>query len=328
MGGLKLPGSRPRARDRDFVCPPTRNGARSAWQDPGLTREGSRAGRPDRKRSDAEGSQPGRALKLLRTSLWPLGVGASILAGYGLACALAASPLFVLQEVTVEASGRPSPGEIRSMSGVRPGMNLLSLDTEDVSRRLEAHRWIQHATVVKRLPDRILIKVREKRPVAVVEIQGDLYYIDREGTVLDGIRPGEPLDFPMITGLGKHVRDAHRWKGGRDVQQALSLLRALQGLPALGSVSEIHLDRSEGLCFVLEGFPCPVYVGWSGFSAKMSGFGGIFPSLASHSSSIERVDLRFSGQVVVRRGAGGESSFPRGERTETRAGADAPFHPT
>jgi hypothetical protein len=170
-------------------------------------------------------------------------MGASILAGYGLACVLAASPLFVLQEVTVEASGRPSPGEIRSMSGVRPGMNLLSLDTEDVSRGLETHRWIQHATVVKRLPDRILIKVQEKRPVAVVEIQGDLYYIDREGTVLDGIRPGEPLDFPMITGLEKDVRDAHRWKGGRDVQQALSLLRALQGLPALG----IPLPRVCGL---------------------------------------------------------------------------------
>jgi len=328
MSRLKLPGSRPRARECDFVCPSPRKGARSAWQDPGLTGGGSRARRQDRKKSNAEGSQPGRALKLLRTSLWPLGVGASVLAGYGLACALAASPLFVLQEVVVEASGRPNPGEIRSMSGVRPGMNLLSLDTEGISRRLETHRWVQHATVVKRLPDRILIKVREKRPVAVVEIQGDLYYIDREGTVLDGIRPGEPLDFPMITGLGKDVRDAHRWKGGRDAQQALSLLRALQGLPVLGSVSEIHLHRSEGLSFVLEGFPCSVYVGWSGFSEKMSRFGGIFPSLASHSRSIERVDLRFSGQVVVRGGAGEESLFPRGDRTETRAGSDAPFHAT
>ena len=328
MGWLKRPGSGPRASDRNFLCPPRRNGARSAWQDPGLTREVSGAGRPDRKRGGAEGSQAGRALELLRTSLWPLGMGASILAAYCLACALAVSPLFVLQEVTVEVSGRPSPGEIRSMGGFRPGMNLLSLHTKDVSRRLEAHRWIQHASVVKQLPDRILIKVRERRPVAVAGIQGDLYYIDREGTVLDGIRPGEPLDFPMITGLGKDVRDAHRWKGGRDVQQALSLLRALQEFPALGSVSEIHLDRSEGLSFVLEGFPCPVYVGWSGFSAKMSRFGGIFPSLALHSSAIERVDLRFSGQVVVRGGTGGESSLPRGDRTETRAGCDAPFHPT
>jgi cell division protein FtsQ len=255
-------------------------------------------------------------------------VGASILVVYGLACALAASPLFVLKEVTVEVSGRPSPGEIRSVSGIRPGTNLLSLDTEEVSQRLETHRWIQHATVVKRLPNRILIKVRERTPVAVVEIQGDLYYIDREGTILDRIRPGEPLDFPVITGLGKDVRDARRWKGGRDVQQAISLISALRGIPALGSVSEIHLDRSEGFSFVLEGFPCPVYVGWSGFSAKMSRFAGIFPSLASHSSSIERVDLRFSGQVVVRGGTGREGLLPRGDRTETRANSDAPFHST
>jgi len=327
MGRLKHPGSRPGKSAGDFVCPSRRNGARSAWRDPGLPREGFREGGPDRQRSGIRESQTRRALILLRASLWPLGMGVSILGLYGLACALVASPLFVLQEVTVEISGRASPEEIRSMSGIRPGMNILSLDTEVVSRRLETHRWIQHATVVKQLPDRVLIQVRQREPAAVIEMKGDLYYLDREGTVLGRVGPGEPLDFPMITGLGKDVGDVHRWQGGWDVQQALSLLGALEGFPVLGSVSEIHLDRSEGLSFVLEGFPSPVVVGWSGFSAKMRRFGGIFPSLASHSRSIERVDLRFSGQVIIRRGMEGGSPLPGGARTETPAGSETPFHP-
>ena len=172
MGWLKRLGSRPQEIDRDFVCPTPRSGARSAWRDPGLARADLRTGGPDPKRNGTEGLQAGRALKFLGASLWPLGVGAAILVAYGLACAVAASPLFVLQEVTVDVSGRPSPTEIETMSGIRPGMNLLSLDTEEVSRRLETHRWIQHATVVKRLPDQILIKVQERRPVAVLGIHG------------------------------------------------------------------------------------------------------------------------------------------------------------
>ena len=131
MGWLKRLGSRPRESDRDFVGPTPRNGARSAWRDPGLARADSRTGEPDPKRGGTEGLHAGRTLTFLRTSLWPLGVGASVLAAYGLACAVAASPLFVLQEVTVEGSGRPSPAQIRTMSGVCPGMNLLSLDTDE-----------------------------------------------------------------------------------------------------------------------------------------------------------------------------------------------------
>jgi cell division protein FtsQ len=253
---------------------------------------------------------------------------ASILTLYVLSCALVRSPLFRVVQVDLEASGRPGPDEIRSMSGIRPGMNLLSLDTEEVSRRLETHPWIQHATVVKRFPDQVLIKVRKRRPAVLVGVQGRLYYMDAEGKILDKVQPGSSLDFPMITGLERDVEGARRCGEGRAVQQALSLLRVLQATPALGSVSEIHIDRSEGLSFVLEGFPVPVQMGWSDFLEKMIRFEKVLPSLASQSNAIERVDLRFSGQIVLKQREGGKGRVPRGNRTETLADSDPSLHPT
>ena len=104
----------------------------------------------------------------LRCSLWGLGVIVSILVFSVLSFALVRSPLFVVKQVELEASGRPGSDEIRSMSGIRPGMNMLTLDTEEVSRRLETHPWIEHATVVKRLPDQVLIKVTKRRPAVLV----------------------------------------------------------------------------------------------------------------------------------------------------------------
>ncbi len=264
----------------------------------------------------------------LRCSLWGLGMTASTLALYALSCAVAQSPLFRVAQVDLEASGRPGPDEIRSMSGIRPGMNMLSLDTEEVSRRLETHPWIQHATVVKRLPDQVLIKVRKRRPVVLVGVQGCLYYMDAEGKILDKVEPGASLDFPMMTGLDQDVEDARRCGDGRDLQQALSLLRVLQATAALGSVSEIQIDRSEGLSFVLEGFSVPVHVGWSGFLEKMIRFEKVLPSLASQLNAIERVDLRFSGQIVLKQREGRKARVPRGDRTETLAGSDPSLYPT
>jgi len=271
-------------------------------------------------------SRPTRTF--LRCSLWGFGMIASIFALCALSCALARSPLFVVKQVELEASGRPGPDEIRSMSGIRPGMNMLSLDTEEVSRRLETHPWIQHATVVKRLPDQVLIKVLKRRPAVLVCVQGGLYYMDAEGKILDRVEPGESLDFPVMTGLEQDVEDARLCGDGRDLQQALSLLRVLQATASLGSVSEVQIDRSEGLSFVLEGFPVPVHVGWSGFLEKITRFEKAIPSLASQLNGIESVDLRFSGQIVLKQREGDKKRVPRGNRTKTLAGSDPSLHPT
>lgn len=270
----------------------------------------------------------GSARRLFHGALWGLGISASILAAYGLSCALVRSPLFEVELVEVETSGKPCREEILSMSGIRPGMNLISLNAADVSRRLEAHPWIRNATVVKRMPNRVVIKAHNRRPAVVLEIRGGLFYMDEEGSLLDRIRPGEPLDLPLLTGLEQRLGEAPPCGDGRDVQQALALLRAVQATPALGSLSEIHVDRSMGLSFFLEGFPLPVQVGWAGFPEKMSRFAKVLPLLALQSGSIERVDLRFSDQIVVRYGAGGKPRVPERERTEAWAKPEASLHTT
>jgi cell division protein FtsQ len=253
---------------------------------------------------------------------------ASILLVCGLSFALARSPLFLVERVDLDTSGTPGPVEIRSLSGVRTGMNLLALDTEEVSRRLETHPWIRHATVVKRFPDRVLIKVLERKPAVLVGVQGRLYYMDGEGKILDRVPPGGSLDFPMITGLEPDVKKAHRGVEGRELRQALSLFRVLQAAPRLGNLSEIRIDRSEGLSFILEEFSVPVYVGWSGFLEKRGRFERALPSLTSQWNAIERVDLRYAGQIVLKERRGGGVRVPKGGENETLAGSDLSFHPT
>ncbi len=271
-------------------------------------------------------SRPARSL--LRRCTWGLVVIASILSLYLLSCALVRSPLFVVKCVEVEASQRPGEEEVRSLSGIRPGMNLLSVDTEEVSRRLETHPWIHHATVVKRPPADVLIKVWQRRPAALTRVGGRLYYLDAEGGFLGETEPGAALDFPMITGLEQDAEDLYRSGKGRDVQQALALLRVLQAIPALGRVSEIDVDGSEGLRFVLERFPVPVQVGWTDFSNKMHLFEKALPSLVSQADEIESVDLRFSCQIIVREGGGGEPRIPVGVGTRIQRGSGSWFHPT
>lgn len=321
--------SGPRKGDGAFVHPTGRHAGRILRSDRGSRGRAPASVRPHRATGGSGGSRrrlppPG----LLRITACIAGFGVSILSLFALARALVASPVFVVKAVDVEGSERLTPEEVRSVSGIRSDQNLVSLDTDEIMRRLESQRWIRNATVIKRLPDRVLLKIQERKPVALVGIEGDLYYMDAEGAVLGQVRPGQVLDFPVITGLGKDVWHARSSTGGRDVQQALVLLHVLKTTPAMGRVAEIHVDRSEGLSFFLEGFPFPACVGWSDFSSKTRRLAKILPDLSSPANLFESVDLRFSDQIIVRWGRAGRPPASREEGTRTRARSTAPYHPT
>ncbi len=270
----------------------------------GKRREGTvgrgRRGRPGVPADDRGRPRPG-ARGALRRLLVAVGMGSGLLLGAcGFREALVRSPLFVLRQVEVEGTRRLSPQEVRAWGGVRPGANLLTLDPARVARRLERSPWIRDAAVVKRLPDRLLIRVRERTPAAVVSAAGRLFYVDEEGCLLEEVRPGERLDYPVVTGV-EGVAPGRRGCGKtRGLQEALSLLRALGEVFPDRGVSEIHVDASEGLSLFFEGVPWAVRVGWRDYEGKLERLGAVFPRLAGRSRSIASVDLRFAGQVLVR----------------------------
>jgi cell division protein FtsQ len=211
------------------------------------------------------------------------------------------SPLFVLREVQIEGCQRTTPETVRSLIGAPEGRSLLLLDSARISRTLEHHVPILNATVIKQFPHRLLIRIRERTPVALVQIREPLYYLDGEGVVLYRTRPGDPLDFPLITGLAERSWQMGRPDQGRMVQEALSLLRVLNESRLPGGVSEIRVDRSEGLCFYLEGFPVEIRVGWEEFGPRIERLARVLADLAADPDGVASIDLRFRDQVIVRK---------------------------
>jgi cell division protein FtsQ len=238
---------------------------------------------------------------LLRRCGWPVLILLMIPCVGELVRTLERSPLFALREVQIEGCQRTTPEAVRSLIGAPEGRSLLLLDGGRISRILEGHVPILNASVIKRFPHRLLIRIRERTPVALVQIREHLYYLDGEGVVLYRTRPGDPLDFPMITGLADRSWQTGRPDQGRMVQEALSLLRVLNESPLPGGVSEIHVDPSEGLCFFLEGFPVEVRVGWEEFRPRIDRLQKVLAHLAGDPGGVVSIDLRFRDQVIVRK---------------------------
>ncbi len=169
---------------------------------------------------------------------------------------------------TVEVSGcRKTPAAlVRAESGVAINSSLLFLDGSSVAAAIKAQvPWVKNADVLKKWPDKLIIRVQEYEPQALVvkEVDGlsQLYYMDGDGEPFTRAEVGMDIDFPVITGLNDIADSSERAERLSEALHFLKLIRVNNpNLPAQ-SVSEIHVDPQEGLVIHMVEYPFPVFFG-------------------------------------------------------------------
>jgi cell division protein FtsQ len=129
-------------------------------------------------------SQRIRRRRLRAAMPWLIGLGVvAVLAGA--TAVVFATPLLGVAEVRVTGARLLSPGEVRAAAGVGRGTPLIRVDTRAVGRRVGKLPPVARATVTRRWPRVLVVRVVERVPSATVPL-GDRYaVVDRTGVVFD-----------------------------------------------------------------------------------------------------------------------------------------------
>lgn len=185
-----------------------------------------RAKRGARKPARAKARQPGlmgRGLALLRrpsrrTLLWGGGTlvaaaVAIILVAGGTGARLAGTietsvvglssdAGFTVQNVYAEGRRMVPVQTLLSVLEVRRGAPIIEFDAAAARDRLEAIEWVQAATVERRLPDTIMVRLIERQPLAIWQSAGKLALIDRNGVVFGSADVARFAHLPLVVGEG------------------------------------------------------------------------------------------------------------------------------
>jgi len=105
-----------------------------------------------------------------------------------------------VEDVLVEGRRRTARSAILESLGVARDTPILALDPHAARRRLEALPWVRRATVERRLPDTVFVRLVERRPLAVWQYRGRLAVIDEDGAVIPGARAEAFADLPLVVG--------------------------------------------------------------------------------------------------------------------------------
>ena len=229
-------------------------------------------------------------------------VGAT-LAGPRVLAVVRAHPYFAVREVVVRHHGQLGADELRALAGIDLDTSVWDVDTDVAETRLHTQGWVRSARVWRELPDRVVVQVREYRPIAILAVADEspgLYYLAANGRIFAPVANDEARDLPYVTGLGRADLAGTEAFGPRAVRLALALLRRATRRPALGVVSEVHVDRTAGLTLLPVRPTVAIEIGWGDYDTKLARVAEVLPQWAGREGQVRGVSCIFEDEVIVR----------------------------
>lgn len=173
---------------------------------------------------------------------------------------------FQLHEVTFTGCSATTGEALRARAGlVLYQTNLLRLDTKEVERRIAEDPWVSSVKVECDWPSRLNITVTEHAPLALIADEGGkdrgLSYIDQLGNIFMAVRPGQDIDYPVITGLAKIQEKKQRQEILNDIFEFLRQTEKNNPNLPTQAISEMHINSSGELVIFLVEYPFPIFFG-------------------------------------------------------------------
>ncbi len=211
------------------------------------------------------------------------------------------SGYFEVRQIRVEQQVRVTEGEILEASDITLGDSMFDLELYMIGRKIEEHPWIAKAFVERAFPDQVVIRVEERQPKAIIDLDY-LYYVDKSGVVFKMLEAGDELDYPVITGINRQYLLDNPDQTQDCLNLALRLMDELESrtLFNLDDVSEIHYEEQEGLILHTLIGGVPVRMGTQGFDGKLDRLESIYDDLEPRLLALKYIDLNVADRVIVK----------------------------
>jgi cell division protein FtsQ len=211
------------------------------------------------------------------------------------------SRLFTVRDIDMNRCSYVTRDEVSGiLSGVPQG-NIWILSSRDIGRRLLTHPWVRSVSVRKSFPDRLVVRIEERKPAAMVNLDA-LYYVDEEGTIFKRLTAYDPKGFPIVTGFSRGELSARDAVTLQNLKKTLELLRCTESGALRQNVSEVHFDAQEGFTLVTRDAGLRLKIGMMDFREAMKRIEEALPKLEKVGQARGVVDLKTAGRIFVRPG--------------------------
>jgi cell division protein FtsQ len=231
----------------------------------------------------------------------------------------------------IQATGlaQVSRADMLPVFGEDIGRNIFFVPLKERRKQLEQIPWIEHASVMRLLPDQIRITVVERKPIAFVRQGSQVELIDANGVLLAepaAMMSQHHYSFPVVTGIDS--RDPVTGRRARmEVYQRLVTELDSNGQHLSDQVSEIDLHDPEDARVLMpeQGTDILAHFGEDHFLERFQRYRAHIAEWRQQYPKLAEVDLRYDQQVVLQMTDGAHSSpTPMSKLQEPSSAIESP----
>ena len=220
------------------------------------------------------------------------------------------NPRFHLAAVDIHGAEFVAPSQLKEKFLADQGKSILRAPLRQRTQEVERIPWVRSATVGRIFPNRLWVEVQERVPVAFVSIPAGMALVDEEGVILDYPQKAS-FTFPVVQGISG--RDSPETRRSR-MQLFQAVMEELNNgdPPYSEKISEVDLrDPRDARVVVADSAGAVLlHLGEEDFLARFRVYLGHIQEWKQKFSSIQSIDLRYGGQVVINADPARESARP------------------
>lgn len=213
------------------------------------------------------------------------------------------------ENIEISGNQNVTRAQVMEIMGGDIGRNVFFVPLDQRKQQLEQIPWVESASVMRLLPNRLRIEIHERTPVAFVRIHSKISLIDADGVVMD-LPPGAAREysFPVIVGAGDAEPLSTRAPRMKIYERLVSDLDS-GGARLSQSLSEVDLSDPEDVKVVADdpAGPVLVHLGSSHFLDRFRIFQTHLQQWRQQFQKLDSVDLRYDREVIVNPDSSGDS---------------------
>ncbi len=204
-------------------------------------------------------------------------------------------------QIEIAGNQHVTRSQVMRVLGGDIGRNVFFIPLDDRKKSLEEIPWVESASVMRFLPNRLKVEVRERTPVAFVQIGSKIELIDANGVIMNMPVNG-PADysFPVIVGTSDAEPLSTRAARMKTFVQLMSDLDS-GGQNYSKDVNEVDLTDPEDAKITVTdpAGAVLIHLGSSNYLDRYKIYVSHAQEWRQQFQKLESVDLRYERQVIV-----------------------------
>lgn len=215
---------------------------------------------------------------------------------------LLSDPRFQFRNLEIRGAVYTDRARIQAVFAPDASHSVFQIPLAERRRHVLAIDWVHTASIERILPNRLVVAITERRPVAFAKLpiansnRHWLALIDGEGILLS-IPSRVRFRLPVLSGVDEEQSDEERRFRVEAMQHLITDLG-----PQAKDISEINAASIHDLAVVadIDGKGLELWLGDQHFRSRYTNFLSHYPEIKAHSESTRTFDLRLDDRISTR----------------------------